>query len=79
MLDALRIRLRQGIRTLRFPMDDAGFPERFRGRPALESGRCGGECRDCAARMPSPLLRLEDGRAAALDLGACLFSPEEGP
>lgn len=51
MLTWLRARLRQGIRTIRFPprRDGADFPERFRGRPA----------------------------GGPLDLGACLFSPEE--
>lgn len=49
MLTWLRTRLRQGIRTIRFPPDGADFPERFRGRPV-----------------------------GSLDLGACLFSPEEG-
>src|SRR6266545_5393220 len=50
VLTWLRTRLRQGIRTMRFPPADAGadFPERFRGRPV-----------------------------GSLDLGACLFSPEE--
>lgn len=57
MLSWLRTRLRQGIRTIRFPGGGAGFPERFRGRPARDPARRG------------------DG---SLDLGACLFSPEEG-
>ena len=48
MLTWLRTRLREGIRTIRFP-GGADFPERFRGRPQGSS-----------------------------DLGACLFSPEEG-
>lgn len=49
MLTWLRTRLRQGVRTIRFPGGDVGFPERFRGRPQ-----------------------------GAVDIGACLFSPEEG-
>jgi hydrogenase-4 component I len=48
VLTWLRTRLRQGIRTIRFPRDGANFPERFRGRPV-----------------------------GSLDVGACLFSPEE--
>lgn len=47
MLSWLRTRLRQGIRTLRFP-GGVDLPERFRGRPAQ-----------------------------SVDLGRCLFSPEE--
>ena len=49
MLSWLRTRLRQGLRTARFPPYGDDFPERFRGRPA-----------------------------GSVDLGACLFSPEEG-
>jgi Ni,Fe-hydrogenase III small subunit len=49
VLDLIRNRLRQGLRTLAFPKGPAPeFPERFRGRP-----------RD------------------SMDLGTCLFSPEE--
>ena len=77
MFDFLRTRLRQGTRTLRFPSADASFPERFRGRPVLDTARCESGCRDCSARMPSRLVRLSHDGAAALDLGACLFSPEE--
>lgn len=42
MLSWLRTRLRQGIRTIRFPGDGADFPERFRGRPVGSSdlGAC---------------------------------------
>ena len=58
MLDLLRARLAQGTQTIPFPPDEheAGFPERFRGRPLIQP--------DAAGR-------------AVLDLGACLFSPEE--
>ena len=56
MLSWLRARLRQGIRTVRFPADRDDFPERFRGRPVRDPACCG------------------DG---SLDIGACLFSPEE--
>lgn len=55
MLDLLRVRLAQGMRTSAFPRGSAEFPERFRGLPVLE---------------PNP-------GAPPLDVGACLFSPEE--
>jgi Ni,Fe-hydrogenase III small subunit len=52
VLELIRNRLRQGIRTLMFPKGEAPeLPERFRGRPTRG--------------------------AAPLDLGTCLFSPEE--
>lgn len=56
MLTWLRTRLRQGIRTTRFPPDGDALPERFRGRPVRDPARCG---------------------EGSLDIGACLFSPEE--
>ncbi|MBI1796445.1 MAG: NADH-quinone oxidoreductase subunit NuoB [Candidatus Eisenbacteria bacterium] len=76
MLKMLRDRWLGGTRTLRFPNGPAEFPERFRGRPTLDRSRCGDDCRDCAARMPSTMLRLGP-HGPALDLGAALFSPDE--
>ena len=59
MLDLIRNRLRQGIRTLEFPTArPPELPERFRGRPTLD-----------------PATRPRG--TAGLDLGTCLFSPEE--
>lgn len=75
MRDALRARLREGARTVPFPDSQISFPERFRGRPVLA-------CRGCDAAglalpdTPTPLLRRE-GRTPGLDLGACIFAPEE--
>jgi Ni,Fe-hydrogenase III small subunit len=67
MLDLIRNRLRQGMRTLSFPRTPAPeLPERFRGRPSRDPGRCPTDCPACAGHTPP-----------ALDLGACLFSPEE--
>jgi Ni,Fe-hydrogenase III small subunit len=56
MLDLLRARLAQGIRTAQFPSGAIEWPDRFRGRPVIR----------------------DDGRGrATLDLGACLFAPED--
>ena len=78
MLDLIRIRLRQGMRTSPFPRGPLPeFPERFRGRPSRDPARCPDDCRPCGGRAPSAFLREGlDGRTA-LDLGACLFSPED--
>jgi Ni,Fe-hydrogenase III small subunit len=58
VFDLLRARVAQGAPTLAFPPDveESAFPERFRGRPLIQSDATG---------------------RAVLDLGACLFSPEE--
>jgi Ni,Fe-hydrogenase III small subunit len=77
VLDWLRARLQQGIRTSRFPRDGADFPERFRGRPVRDPARCGDGCRACVARAPSAFLTTDRQGLVQLDTGACLFSPEE--
>ena len=78
MLDRFRARLADGASTMPFP-PGPGFqlPERFRGRPSWDPARCPTGCAECATRSPSGLLRVgADGRVG-LDLGACLFAPEE--
>ena len=72
MLKILLERLRQGHRTIAWPAGAAPpLPERFRGRPALDPGRCAEGCRASAeacpvgAVTPAPDLRI--------DLGKCLF------
>lgn len=77
MFDFLRIRMQQGTRTSSFPRAGDELPERFRGRPVLDATRCRSGCRDCVAHTPSELLRIARDGATALDLGACLFSPDE--
>ncbi|HYL04944.1 MAG TPA: hypothetical protein VE075_02830, partial [Thermoanaerobaculia bacterium] len=72
MFDLLRARWRQGTRTLPFPAGRPELPERFRGLPVVDAASAG-EPRT----LPSALVTSgEDGRPA-LDVGACLFSPEE--
>lgn len=77
MLDWIRTRLQQGIRTSRFPRDGVDFPARFRGRPVRDPAGCGNGCRQCAARAPSTFLKVAPQGLVQLDVGACLFSPEE--
>ena len=77
MFDWVRARVQQGIRTSPFPRDGAEFPERFRGRPVRDPARCEEGCRQCAGRAPSGFLTGGPQGHVALDLGACLFSPEE--
>jgi Ni,Fe-hydrogenase III small subunit len=76
MLRFIRTRLQQGTRTADFPGGPVTFPERFRGRPVLDPERCG-DCRECRARMPSALLVIGAEGRPRLDVGACLFAPEE--
>lgn len=72
MFDFIRTRLRQGTRTSPFPKGGAEFPPRFRGLPVLDPAHAlGFDARPSALVTTTP-----DGRPA-LDVGACLFSPEE--
>jgi Ni,Fe-hydrogenase III small subunit len=75
MLDLLRTRLQQGTRTTRFPKEAPEFPERFRGRPTFDASRCADGCVACAHSVPSGF--IHPGQPAMVDVGACLFSPEE--
>ena len=77
MLRFLRTRMQQGTRTSPFPGGDTGLPDRFRGRPRLQAGRCDGGCRACRDAMPSELLVIGEDGTPRLDVGACLFAPEE--
>jgi formate hydrogenlyase subunit 6/NADH:ubiquinone oxidoreductase subunit I len=77
MLTFLRTRFAQGTRTTAFPDQAPEFPERFRGRPVLDSSCCPEGCRECAERSPTSLIRIDANGRAMLDLGACQFSPEE--
>jgi Ni,Fe-hydrogenase III small subunit/Pyruvate/2-oxoacid:ferredoxin oxidoreductase delta subunit len=46
------------------------MPERYRGRPALQSAKCADGCRACAAACPTEAIHTDPLR---IDLGACLF------
>jgi Ni,Fe-hydrogenase III small subunit len=70
-------RLFRGPYTLAYPRAPVAFPERFRGRPALDAARCATRLEGCASGVPSGMLCRDAGGSPALDLGACLFSPEE--
>ena len=77
MLTWLKTRWRQGIRASPVPPHDTDFPERFRGLPVRDPTACRDGCRQCAARVPSAFLPGQPAGPVHLDLGACLFSPEE--
>lgn len=72
MFEFLRTRLQQGSRTSPFPHGGADFPARFRGLPVLDVGHCAEQ-----RETPSAVVTGARGEQRAIDLGACLFSPEE--
>ncbi len=78
MLDLTRARLRQRTQTSPYPRGDTEFPERFRGLPVLDVAGCGNGLEDTLpGQVPTDFALPRDPGGVALDLGACLFSPEE--
>ncbi|HEY3175248.1 MAG TPA: NADH-quinone oxidoreductase subunit NuoB [Candidatus Polarisedimenticolia bacterium] len=71
MTGLLKIRWRQGQRTLPFPSEQAILTGRFRGRPIIDASRCPDGCRQCAESCPTGAI-LVDG-ATRIDLGRCVF------
>lgn len=76
MLKILLARARQGHRTVGYPMVPPAMPERFRGAPALDAGRCEPGCRECIDVCPTDALARGDAGALSLDMGRCLFCTE---
>jgi Ni,Fe-hydrogenase III small subunit/ferredoxin len=75
MIRFLRTRLQQGTRTSAFPDGGVEFPERFRGRPAVDASRCADGCRACAEACPTGAV-VDAGRPSMrVDLGRCIFCP----
>ena len=72
MLKLLRTRIGQGHRTVDFPSDPPALPERFRGRPVIDSNLCPEDCRECAEACPTGAI-LEN--PLRIDLAACVFCP----
>jgi Ni,Fe-hydrogenase III small subunit/NAD-dependent dihydropyrimidine dehydrogenase PreA subunit len=73
VIGILRARWKLGRQTIAYPEGPARFPERFRGRPALDVTRCPPGCLDCAEACPTEAVLGAGTRDLGIDLGACLF------
>ncbi|MBI5545442.1 MAG: hydrogenase [Deltaproteobacteria bacterium] len=75
MWRVLLSRLRQGHRTAAYPAVPPMLPDRFRGLPLVDQGKCRDGCRQCVEACPAAAVR-RDADGIGLDLGRCLFCPE---
>ncbi|HEY3347119.1 MAG TPA: 4Fe-4S binding protein [Nitrospirota bacterium] len=75
MIKVIFERVRQGKRTIKYPMAEPVLPERFRGRPALDQSQCRPGCAACAEACPTGALKCGDG-VLSIDMGLCLFCGE---
>jgi Ni,Fe-hydrogenase III small subunit/Pyruvate/2-oxoacid:ferredoxin oxidoreductase delta subunit len=75
MFDVLLTRWKQGHRTMRYPAGPPPeLPERFAGRPAIDTAKCIGECRQCVEVCPTAAIATNpSGGITQLDTGRCLF------
>jgi Ni,Fe-hydrogenase III small subunit/formate hydrogenlyase subunit 6/NADH:ubiquinone oxidoreductase subunit I len=73
MINLLRTRWKQGYRTIAYPDQLPVLPDRFRGRPVIDAGKCVKECHACADACPTGAIIRMDSAEPQIDLGRCLF------
>ncbi|MCG2711568.1 MAG: NADH-quinone oxidoreductase subunit NuoB [Candidatus Omnitrophica bacterium] len=75
MIKTLYARLKQGYRTMPFPVKNDVLPERFLGRPCILPEASKEDCRKCEAVCPTGAVTgcADD---FSLDMGKCLFCGE---
>jgi Ni,Fe-hydrogenase III small subunit/ferredoxin len=72
MIKPLLARLQQKHRTIKFPREEPVLPEKFRGRPAIDSAKCKSDCKVCIDACPVNAIQKKS-ESIAIDLGRCLF------
>jgi Ni,Fe-hydrogenase III small subunit/formate hydrogenlyase subunit 6/NADH:ubiquinone oxidoreductase subunit I len=72
MAKILKTRLAQGHRTIRFPDGPPPpMPDRYRGRPLIDTSKCPAGCEVCAEACPTNAITA--GTLPQVDLGRCIF------
>jgi Ni,Fe-hydrogenase III small subunit/Pyruvate/2-oxoacid:ferredoxin oxidoreductase delta subunit len=74
MLKALRARINQKHRTIKYPAEQAILPDLFRGYPQLDQSLCPSDCSSCISVCPTAAIQNCNG--LSVDMGKCLFCPE---
>ena len=77
MFEFWRTLLGERRQTSSFPSGETPFPERFRGRPRVGCAGNSSDVDDFVRRVPSGAMHRGRLGLPILDVGACLFSPEE--
>jgi Ni,Fe-hydrogenase III small subunit/NAD-dependent dihydropyrimidine dehydrogenase PreA subunit len=72
MYEILKTRIAQGHRTVRYPKEAPGMPDRYRGLPEIDLSRCTRECTACAGACPTGAIG-RTARGVSIDLGRCIF------
>jgi Ni,Fe-hydrogenase III small subunit/ferredoxin len=75
MIKSLLARLQQKHRTIKYPKTEPVLPERFCGKPMLDSTKCPADCRLCLDACPVNAIRKKN-KSLSIDLGKCLFCSE---
>jgi Ni,Fe-hydrogenase III small subunit/formate hydrogenlyase subunit 6/NADH:ubiquinone oxidoreductase subunit I len=74
MFDVLWARWKQGHRTMRYPAGPPPeLPDRFAGRPVVDSAKCRPDCVQCVEACPVNAISVSADRTVRLDTGRCLF------
>ena len=75
MIKTLFARLKQGYRTMPFPIDAKALPERYLGRPFISADISEEDVKKCDLVCPTGAIGKSNERFT-LDLGKCLFCGE---
>jgi len=70
MLNTLKNRFEQGCRTSAYPKTTIELPERYRGRPKINTDASSDMVTQCAAVCPQEAI---DAERRSIDLGRCVF------
>lgn len=64
--------MQQKHRTIGYPAKEPILPERYAGKPAIDSDKCNPQCRQCIKVCPTDAIGKTDADLC-IDLGRCLF------